>query len=218
MYCFIMQPWQTIRGNSTITAINQTESWWLDLTPYQDIVAWLEVKEVSVGGGTNVQMAYQTAPTKDDTLFQAVVAAFNVATGVTTTVMLKDSATVSVSRWLRWQLTVTGGPSSTWDAVFRIFIAANVVGRGRRANAGAMTAALRARATSGPAGVASAGPSAPLHLQPTGGASLGSATAGSANPVSFGARQQAVFQPRQTASLQANTAVASNPNPTFFKN
>jgi hypothetical protein len=165
MYCFIMQPWRALRGNLAITSITQTESCWLDLSPYQDIVAWLEVKEVSAGGGTNVQMAYQTSPTKDDSLFQAVVAAFNMGTGVTTTVMLKDSATVTLSRWLRWQLTVTGTPSSTWDATFRIFIAANVVGRGGRAKAVSGSKVVRSPASSGPAGAGSSGPSAPLHLQ-----------------------------------------------------
>jgi hypothetical protein len=165
MYCYIMQPWKTIRASSVVTSVTQTENCWLDLTPYQDIVAWLEVKEVSVGGGTNVQMAYQTSPTKDDSLFQGVVAAFNVATGVTTTVMLKDSATITLCRWLRWQLTVTGSPSSTWDAVFRIFIAANVVGRGGRTKVGAATVAPRPAGSSGPAGLSSAGPSAALHKQ-----------------------------------------------------
>jgi hypothetical protein len=180
MYCFIMQPWQTIRSSSAVASVTQTENCWLDLTPYQDIVAWLEVKEVSVGGGTNVQMAYQTSPTKDDSLFQAVVTAFNVATGVTTTVMLKDSVTgVPLCRWLRWQLTVTGTPTSTWDATFRIFIAANVVGRGGRPKAARGAMVVRPPTSSGPAGLSSLGSSAPLHVQQAVGSTyLGSSPAG----------------------------------------
>jgi hypothetical protein len=165
MYCFVMQPWTTIRGQSTVTTINQTENCWLDLSPYQDIVAWLDCKEVSAGtGGTNVQIAYQTAPTKDDSLFVSVVAAANIATGVATTIMLKDVVANPLGRWLRWQLTVTGSPSTAWDATFRVFIAANIVGRGGRAKAGAT---LRANAplASGPASLASSVPSTPLHLQ-----------------------------------------------------
>ncbi len=156
MYCFVMQPWQVIRGQSIVTTVTQTEANWLDLTSYQDVVAWLDCKEFNAGGGTNVQMAYQTAPTKDDSLFLPIVSPFNVALGVTTTVMLKDVVTNTLTRWLRWQLTVTGSPSSVWDATFRIFIAANVVGKGR-------TAAAVAAST--PPGTP---PSVPLHAQPTG--------------------------------------------------
>jgi hypothetical protein len=173
MFCFVMQPWKAIRGSTTITTVTQSESCWLDLTPYQDVVAWLEVKQVSPNGGTNVQMAYQTSPTKDETLFQAVTAAFNMATGVTTTIMLKDAATVSLSRYLRWQLSVTGTPTGPWDATFRIFIAANVIGRGRPAT---LTAAV---ATTG-----STPPTPPLHTQaPQGGSGGGTFTPGSANTV-----------------------------------
>lgn len=172
MYCYVMQPWTTVRGQSSIGTINQTENCWLDLSAFQDIVAWLECKEVSVGGGTNVQLAYQTSPTKDDSLFTSIVAAFNVATGVTTTLMLNGTASTPISRWLRWQLTVTGSPSSAWDATFRVFIAANIVGRGRT---GAAVKAPQAGRTSGngspPALIASSAPSVPLHLQ-TGSAPL----------------------------------------------
>jgi hypothetical protein len=159
MYCYVMQPWITIRGqSSTIPSITQSENCWLDLTAFQDIVAWLDCKEVAAGtGGTNVQMAYQTSPTKDDSLFVPVTAAFNVATGVTTTVMLKDVVTNPLCRWLRWQLTVTGTPTTPWDTTFRVFIAANVVGKGRPSAA----ASLKTRQAP-----PVASPSAPLHQQP----------------------------------------------------
>jgi hypothetical protein len=166
MYCFVMQPWQTICGDMSISTITQTESSWLDLTPYQDVVAWLEVKETSAGGGGgSVQVAYQTSPTKDDSLFQAVVAAFDVASGVTTTVMLKDSAMVTLSRWFRWQLTVTGSPVSSWDATFRIFIAANLVGTGGRAKVARGAPVARPALPAAPTGVAGLGGSRPLHAQ-----------------------------------------------------
>jgi hypothetical protein len=51
-----------------------------------------------------------------------------VATGVTTTVMLKDPSNNPISKLLRWQLTVTGSPSSAWESQFRLFLAGNVVG------------------------------------------------------------------------------------------
>jgi hypothetical protein len=167
MYCYVMQPWVTIRGQSTVTTINQSADCWLDLSAFQDIVAWLDCKEVSVSGsGASVQIAYQTSPTKDDSLFVPIVSAFTVTAGVSTTIMLKDgSVTTPLCRWLRWQLTVTPTPTSAWDATFRIFIAANIVGRGGRAKASTALRATRAPSASGPAGVASSVPSTPLHLQ-----------------------------------------------------
>jgi hypothetical protein len=155
MYTFLAQPWITIRGQTTVTTITQSERCWLDLTPYQDLTAFLECKEVSAGGGTNVQIAYQSAPTKDEPLFLPIVAAFNLVTGATPTVMLKDLVSTPISRWFRWQLTVTGSPSSAWDATFRLWLSANVVGKGHTA---AVVAAM-----SQPG---SAQPSVPLHLQP----------------------------------------------------
>jgi hypothetical protein len=202
MYCFVMQAWTTIRGQSTVTTINQTENCWLDLSPYQDIVAWLDCKEVSAGtGGTNVQIAYQTAPTKDDSLFVSVVAAANVATGVATTIMLKDVVANPLGRWLRWQLTVTGSPSTAWDATFRVFIAANIVGRRGRAKAGSAMRATRAPSVSGPANVASSAPSTPLHLQSS------SFSYGTAVPaLNVGYTQQ------QPAAFSTGTLVPSKPS------
>jgi hypothetical protein len=168
---------------------------------------------VTVGGGTNVQMAYQTSPTKDDSLFQAVTAAFNVATGATVTAMLKDTTSVSLSRWLRWQLTVTGSPSSSWDATFRILVAANVVGRGGRAKAmAAVSPTTRSAASSGPAGEASSAPSVPLHAQASGSAAgTGLMVPGPAGAAYY-ARQQATFsgQQRSTASFQQAVPATSS--------
>jgi hypothetical protein len=131
MYAFMLTDWVTIRGQSTIASIVQSEDCWLDLSGYQDIVGWLECKEVSAGGGTGVQLTYQTGATKDDALFVAVTAAVNIATGVTVTSMPKDVVTTPLARWLRYQLAVTGTPGTAWDATFRVFIAANAPGRGR---------------------------------------------------------------------------------------
>jgi hypothetical protein len=201
MYCYVMQPWVTIRGQSTgVTAVTQSENCWLDLTPFQDVVAWLECKEVTGGSGT-VQMAYQTGPTKDESLFTPIVAAFNVATGVTTTTMLKDgTVTTPLCRWLRWQLAISGSPGAVWDATFRIFIAANVVGRGGRAKASPAMRAQRAPSVSGPAGVASSVPSTPLHLQSS------VYTYGTAVPTTYGQRTQSL-----QASTSTNNSAPRNP-------
>jgi hypothetical protein len=146
MHCFLAQDWVTVRGaQSGVTSITQGEHGWLDLSDYEDTVAWLDVKEFSAPGGT-LSMAYQTAPLKDSSLFVAisgplVTVPFAVASGVTVTPLLKDSlgtltppGVVSpLARWFRWQLTVSGTLTGAWDVTFRLFVAANCLGAGQAA-------------------------------------------------------------------------------------
>jgi hypothetical protein len=152
MYSFMLTNWITMRGATTVTSITQSQSGWLDLTGFQDVVAWLDVREANANGGTNVTMTYQTCPTADEVMFAAVTAAFNITSGtVTVTPMLKETTSVPLGRWLRWQLGVTGTPTGPWDASFRIWIAANAGARSR-GGAGAMQRAggqPRGRAMSG---------------------------------------------------------------------
>ncbi len=128
MFCFPLTTWTTMRGASTVAAITQSEAQWLDLQRFQDIVAWLEVKNITAGRSNEQSMTtYQTAPTKDESLFQPVIAAINyegVLLKVSPGLML--SASVPNARWLRWVLSATGAPTSSWDATFRLWIAANL--------------------------------------------------------------------------------------------
>jgi hypothetical protein len=156
MYCFIMQPWVTIRGNSTIGSITQSEPLWLDLAGFQDVVCWLEAKEILTGGATNIAINYETAPNKENVDFIALNGAtpVNLTTvGPVVSIYLKDTASNPLARWLRWTLLPSGGTvSTTWDATFRVLVAANAPGR-RRAD-------LLARQT----GDLRSASSVPLHL------------------------------------------------------
>jgi hypothetical protein len=132
MHSFMLTNWVTIRADKTLTTVTQSQSGWLDLFGFQDVIAWADVREANAGGGTNVTMTYQTCPTADEVLFAAATAAFNVTSGsVSVTKMLKETTTVPLGRWLRWRLGVTGSPTGTWDATFRIWIAANMGARSR---------------------------------------------------------------------------------------
>jgi hypothetical protein len=148
MQSFLLQDWVTIRSASSLTIVTQSEDCWLDLSGFQDVVAWLEVKNFTSSGAT-VQLAYQSAATKDEAFFLALASALSIAQGLTITTVRKDTTATPLARWLRWQLSVSGSPTATWDATFRIFIAANAIG------------SKRAAAT-GPA--FGSGPSTPLHL------------------------------------------------------
>ena len=133
MYGFLLQDWITIRGANSplVSTITQTESNWVSLQPYQDIIFWLEVREITLSSATSISVNYETAPTKDESLFTAMVtgpavtAAANVPT--ITKVLLSQNPTCPLARWVRWRLSVTGTPVAAWDMTFRITAAANAV-------------------------------------------------------------------------------------------
>lgn len=121
MHTFILQDWITTRGNNN--TITQSESEWLDLTQYQDVVVWVDVREMT---GT-VTMTLQTAPTKDEAFFAVGTLATPTLTVGTATItkVLMSGATVPLSRYVRWQLTSAGAP---YDLTFRVMVSANAPG------------------------------------------------------------------------------------------
>jgi hypothetical protein len=129
MYALCLQDWTTIRGSSSLASLTQAEPDWLDLTPYQDIVTWLDVKEFTPSSTNIPTVAYQTSPTKDEALFFNMASPVTAVLGVTTTTMLKGAMPAGYppcAKWFRWQIAVSGGVS--WDLTFRIWIAANLIG------------------------------------------------------------------------------------------
>jgi hypothetical protein len=126
-----LQDWTTIRGGGSVTTVTQQETDWLDLAPYQDVVFWIDVKETTHNGtaGGSPTLYLQTSPTLDDSLFQSMT-----TSGVTMTaaaaptvlalLMASASTVVPLARYVRWQIVGT----TTWDATFRIAVAANSPG------------------------------------------------------------------------------------------
>lgn len=116
----LLQDWVTVSSNGAVSpSITQGADGWLDLEDYEDLVFYIDVRDVTVGGG--VKMGYQTSPTKLETSFLAMVPPFTVATGVRVDRGLFSTAAVPPARYVRWQLT---GPAGTWGATFRIWLAA----------------------------------------------------------------------------------------------
>lgn len=124
MQPIIMQDWTTIRGTGTSTVVVMSQVDWVLTAPFQDIAFYMDVREVT---GT-VAMNYQTAPGRDDVLFQNLGAAGGVAVaaGLTVTSFTLANATVPVSHWTRWKLTASAG--APWDVTFRIMAAGNSIG------------------------------------------------------------------------------------------
>src|SRR5438105_1472522 len=121
MHTFILQDYTTIRG-ATSTTVTQNESGWLDLSQFQDVIAWVDVRELT----TSATLKIQTSPVKDEIMFQDMYSAA-AAVGVVAPPIkvLMSAASVPLARYVRWQLV---GGAATWDLTFRILIAANSPG------------------------------------------------------------------------------------------
>ena len=130
MYSFVLQDWITI-GGATSGQIIQSEQDWLDMSPFQDLVLWLDVREASTT--SLAQISFETAPAKDEALFVSMGAApiTLVATSAPLYApliaqLLMGSAAVPIAQHLRWKVKGTG--LGLWDATFRILVAANAPG------------------------------------------------------------------------------------------
>jgi hypothetical protein len=111
--------WITIRGsfasNAGIATVTQGEPYWLDVSEYDDLVGYVEVREVT---GT-VTLNFQTAPSKDEVTFQSVGSLVVTTALVQTGAVLSKYATIPIARYFRWQAVGVGAP---YDATFRIFL------------------------------------------------------------------------------------------------
>jgi hypothetical protein len=115
-----LQEWLTIRGTDTTLTVIQGSSDWLDVGDFEDFTIFLDVREMTAGGLTP-RMAYETAPSKNDAAFKAMLPAFPIATGVRVDRVTTAYAAVPPARWFRWKL-LHGG--TLWDVTFRIRLAA----------------------------------------------------------------------------------------------
>jgi hypothetical protein len=123
VHSFVLADWTSAAG-PTGSSFTQDESGWLDLSPFQDVVIYLTVSEVSA---TPPTIAFETSPCREDALFQPMTSMTMSSTGpqpsVLRAVML--GSTVPLARYLRWKITAGG---AAWDATFRALVAANSPG------------------------------------------------------------------------------------------
>jgi len=121
----LLSDWVTVRGTyaalayvGAVATVTQGETSWADVGDYEDLVIYLDVKEVT---GT-VTLQLQTSPSRDDVSFLAMVPPVALTTGTRVMLALAKYAFVPVSRYVRWQLVGLGTP---YDATFRVFIGAS---------------------------------------------------------------------------------------------
>ncbi|MBI4704206.1 MAG: hypothetical protein HY744_24110 [Deltaproteobacteria bacterium] len=125
---FLLQDWVSLSGPGG-GEIVQSEPGWLDLSPFTHAGFYLSVKYVS---SANLSLQYQSAPSADADLFQAMATEAVSATARRLTLVRWDSAAEPMTRWVRWRLTDSGAAS--WSVTFRVYLAAVATG-GRRPRA-----------------------------------------------------------------------------------
>ena len=140
---YVLQDWVTVRGAvpaSGAPDIIQGESTWMGFSSFQDMVVWLDVREITfpAGGSTNLTFNFETAPSKDNNLFQvmtsigpltSLTAGVQLTSGALPKVLLNQNPSVPLATWVRWRLTPGGASGNTWDATFRVLVTANRVVR-----------------------------------------------------------------------------------------
>lgn len=130
MYADLFQDWTTLSGDETTTSIIQSELKWGDFERYSDIILYTECKLLVKGGADQLKIFYETAPSKDESLFGTLAAVtLTLNQTIVTPILLSQGPSIPLSRWARWRLAPDGvAPTEAWMAVFRIHIAANAVG------------------------------------------------------------------------------------------
>jgi hypothetical protein len=114
MQPIIMQPWLTVRGNGV--TIIQDASEWIRSAPFQDMFFSVDVREITGA----VTLAIETAPARDEPLFQPAVSAFTPLVGNNFKQVLMSNAAINapISEWVRWKVVIPVG--ATNDITFRI--------------------------------------------------------------------------------------------------
>ena len=131
MYTYILQDWISPRVDETQASLIQSEADWLSFQPYQDIIFYVEIKAADTGEATNLELVFETSPSKDESMFKAMTSvAFvgNVGTTQIAKVILSQNPDVPLARWVRWRFQPHDAPVSDWGATFRVLCAANAVG------------------------------------------------------------------------------------------
>jgi hypothetical protein len=117
MDTFLLTDWLTVRTRSDSPPIVQSAYAWLDLPEHEDVIFYLDVKEVT---GT-VFLSYDTSPARHEGSFVSMLS-FTTTPGLRIDRVPFRTALVPLARFLRWSMS-TSSPGTS-DATFRIWIAA----------------------------------------------------------------------------------------------
>ena len=117
----LLADWTTLVGSTSASEIIQPANQWLDLPEHEDVIFFLDVKEV---GGT-VTMSYETSPSRQSSQFVPMIAPISLSVTSQPRVdrALFAANSFPLARFLRWRVQGSG-VGSPWDVTFRIWIVA----------------------------------------------------------------------------------------------
>ena len=118
----VLTDWVTVRGATSSTVVRQEEADYFDASDVRDVVAYVEIEDF----GNSARVAVQTAPLRDETLFQPMSTIIPTGTGLQTPLPVTRFAGAAVppAHYVRW---VATGASSNWYITFRIVLNLNLV-------------------------------------------------------------------------------------------
>jgi len=119
----LLQDWVTVQGNAQVLTVTQSVDSWLDIPDHEDLIFYLEVKQIA----NAPQMFYLTAPTREARSLWMVIAPFAMTLGVRADPALFAYTLVPPARYVT-SLVGTTNANLTWNATFRIWLAAYSLG------------------------------------------------------------------------------------------
>lgn len=119
---FVLQDWITVRSTGKPPPpygpnFVQDVAGWLDLSAFQDVVFWLHLGQVAALSRCTLTWCFQTAPTKDETLFQTMISTQTAYTTIASPIITVLPVTLTgaiaggttpLSTWVRWMIQVGG--------------------------------------------------------------------------------------------------------------
>ena len=126
---FVFQDWTVARGTGTTPYVQEAKDW-LGLSSYQDVVFYLDIRSIQLSPSTGLSWNFQTAPTKDEKLFQTMttlqIGGVPGNVRVLPVIASAAGANPPLATWVRWQI-VPNNLTTSWSTAFRVLVAANRV-------------------------------------------------------------------------------------------
>jgi hypothetical protein len=109
----VLQDLITIQGLATTDIVIQSPDKWVDASKWSDVILYSQVYDYA----GSARLFLQTSPTADEALFETMASIAVASTGTTTSIIRFASASVPLSRYVRWMADAT---AANWRVVFRI--------------------------------------------------------------------------------------------------
>lgn len=128
-----LQDWITVQAYAAassgppVSAFNQPQPGWLDVSSFADATFWIDVAQVNPTTTGTVQLVLQSSPTLDEAYFAAVAPPISISASPVPLVVrtIRTPTTAPLARFLRWRLLTTNTSVGNWGATFRIRVAAS---------------------------------------------------------------------------------------------